>query len=219
MKIIYTFFRYCPHIVATLVVALFCAANTSPAIAAATQPHANSAFTAMLLGQAVSLPLLLLPVFFTLGFPERQEILRQWFARPPCSVSGILYAFLLMTTCSYILLIVIEPSESQSIVAIFQLLSGWQIIIFSLFVCIIVPIIEELLFRGVLMMHLPKTFAIIISAILFGLAHGINAYVLPLLFTGWMLALIRYRSESLIPSICCHALFNTLSLFFALAVK
>jgi membrane protease YdiL (CAAX protease family) len=121
-----------------------------------------------------------------------------------------------MWLCSSAFLTVIAPAEEQPIIELFQCLEGWEIAIISAFICIIVPFVEELLFRGVLMRALPTGVALIYSSIIFASAHGINLYVVPLFFTGWMLGMIRMRSESLIPSICCHAAFNTTSLLITL---
>ena len=54
--------RCLPHAIAVLVIAVFCLANTFQAHASAAVAPANELFIAMLQGQMVSIPLLLLPV-------------------------------------------------------------------------------------------------------------------------------------------------------------
>lgn len=203
------------HIAAVSIVALFCFVNSNPAALAGKLPETHDLFTALLQGQFISLPLMLFPVILTVVLPGNTETLKSWFARPTCTFRGGAWCFILMVLFSNALLIAIAPPEEQPIVAMFQCLQGWQVAVIASFICIIVPVVEELLFRGVLMRGLPCFFALFYSAVIFASAHGINAYVLPLFFTGWLLGLIRYRSESLIPSICCHAAFNTTSLLIA----
>lgn len=201
------------HVVAVLIVALFCTVNTAPTLLAGKLPETQDIFLAMLQGQCISLPLMLFPVVLTFILPDGKATFKSWFAKPAISFRGGVWCFIMMLLCSNAFLTVLAPSEEQPIVALFQCLEGWEIAIISSFICIIVPLIEELLFRGVLMRALPTTIALIYSSLIFASAHGINLYVVPLFFTGWMLGLIRTRTESLIPSICCHAAFNTTSLF------
>lgn len=91
-----------------------------------------------------------------------------------------------------------------------------SIIYIILSVCIIAPIIEEFIFRGIILNGLlskysPST-SIIISSLLFALAHGnlhqgINAFLLALIF-GY----IFYKTRSLYLVILCH-FFNNISAF------
>jgi membrane protease YdiL (CAAX protease family) len=82
-------------------------------------------------------------------------------------------------------------------------------------ICLVAPIVEEILFRGVFLRSFLRQYtptkAILLSAILFSLAHVNPAqFVLALVlgvFSGWL----YYRSYSLWPSIICHILFNSLS--------
>ena len=73
------------------------------------------------------------------------------------------------------------------------------------------PIIEELVFRGMiypsLKRWLPRGYAIIISGVFFGVVHGNLAAVFPLMAFGSVLCIIRDRF-GLISCIALHALFN-----------
>lgn len=85
-------------------------------------------------------------------------------------------------------------------------------VLLFLYVCILAPLFEECIFRGVVLKSLSKintTFAIIVSAILFGLYHlnlfqTVNAFLVGLVF-----ALIAVKSGSVIPSIVAHIVMNT----------
>jgi len=73
------------------------------------------------------------------------------------------------------------------------------------------PIIEELVFRGMiypsLKQSLPRGYAIIISGVIFGVVHGNLAAVFPLMAFGAVLCIIRDRF-GLMSCIALHALFN-----------
>lgn len=79
--------------------------------------------------------------------------------------------------------------------------------------CVLAPVLEEMLFRGVLLrafLHrYPRWPAIAGSALLFGLAH-LNVYQFVVAFflgllAGWLVE----RSRSLLPAIALHAALNT----------
>ena len=78
----------------------------------------------------------------------------------------------------------------------------------------IAPICEELFFRGFVFMGLlrgmPLYLAVILSALLFAIAHG-DAASFPVLFIiGLLLALLRWQTKSLWPGIILHCLNNSL---------
>lgn len=204
-----------PHLAAALIAIFFCIVNTCPLPFADKLPEVDSLFSALLQGQAVSLPLMLFPVILTFVLPNGSATVKSWFARPNCTPRGLIWLFIMMFLSSTVILTVLSPAEDQAIVAIFKLLQGWQIGVIATFICLIVPFVEELLYRGVMTRGLPTHVALIYSSILFALSHGVNVYLLPLFLTGWMLGIIRLRTGSLFTSIACHAAFNTISLLLA----
>ncbi len=83
-------------------------------------------------------------------------------------------------------------------------------------VCVIAPIVEELTFRGVGYGLIAARFgvepAIVGSALLFGLAHGL-VEALPLLVAfGIGLAWLRESQNSTIPGMVLHGVFNAIAL-------
>jgi CAAX protease family protein len=105
----------------------------------------------------------------------------------------------------------IKPIPSEYIDVINELFSQnvWGVLIA---VAVATPIIEELVFRGVILEGLrtryPARTAVIVSAVLFGLMHGIpwamvNAFLLGL-FLGWLMV----KTGSLQLCIVAHALYN-----------
>lgn len=79
----------------------------------------------------------------------------------------------------------------------------------AILVVIFTPIIEEVVFRGILVNRLCVTFstktAIIISSILFGILHTNS---LGAIIFGVMMAIIYIRTERLVIPIICHSLNN-----------
>lgn len=86
-------------------------------------------------------------------------------------------------------------------------------VLLILYMCILGPVCEEILFRGILLKKLEpfgKMSAILISSILFALFH-MNLVQLPgPLLIGLILGYITVESKSIYPSILIHILNNTL---------
>jgi uncharacterized protein len=87
----------------------------------------------------------------------------------------------------------------------------------------IAPICEEIFFRGFLFMGLkrgmPAGWAIVISALLFAIAHGDPGSFIILFAIGLALAFLRWRSQSLWPTVLLHTVNNGLgALLIALSM-
>ena len=81
--------------------------------------------------------------------------------------------------------------------------------------CIVAPIMEELLFRGVIMQILKPhgtAAALFISSFGFALLHFSPAAFLIILVVGIVIGLVRIYSDSIFPCILFHSLFNLQSL-------
>lgn len=86
-----------------------------------------------------------------------------------------------------------------------------------LVLCIIAPIAEEYLFRGLMMRkmlrwNISPWYAIIASSIMFGLIHLNPAQIPGPIILGIVMAWMCYRTKSLIPGIIIHITNNTLCL-------
>ncbi len=96
---------------------------------------------------------------------------------------------------------------------------------FAFLACVAAPFFEETVFRGfifnALLRYLTPWGAVVISALVFGLFHllepGNSGAVFPLAAGGVVLALVYYRSGSLVASMLTHALFNAAT-FVAVSV-
>jgi membrane protease YdiL (CAAX protease family) len=87
-------------------------------------------------------------------------------------------------------------------------------------VCVVAPFTEELTFRGLgfsLLRPLGAVPAVLLTALAFGLAHGL-VDALPVLFAfGVGLAYIRLRQDSVVPGMVLHGLFNAIALAIAVS--
>lgn len=106
--------------------------------------------------------------------------------------------------------------ESQDVVAL---------LIFFVTAAICAPFFEELLFRGFLLpsltRYLPVWGAILVSSLLFAIAHLSLSEVFPLTALGIVLGVVYTRSRNLLTSMLVHALWNsgTLMSLFILGSK
>ena len=108
----------------------------------------------------------------------------------------------------------LKPDEVQ--VQWFHAVRGSLVAVAVVFACIAAPFVEELLFRGflfnALLRYMPAWIAVVLSATAFGFSHfqpGNAGAIAPLAAGGAVLALVYYRSGSLIASMLTHAVFNS----------
>jgi len=87
---------------------------------------------------------------------------------------------------------------------------------------VIAPVVEELTFRGLgqslLLQFTGRWPSIALIGILFGLWHGLVQALLVLIPFGAGLAYLRDRTNSVVPGIVVHALFNATALAVSVAV-
>lgn len=88
------------------------------------------------------------------------------------------------------------------------------VVVYCLYVCIIAPVFEEFLFRGILLRTLSKYhvgFAAFATALFFGLMHGNLNQVPSAFLAGLVLAYVAIRSGSIRTPILIHMFINTYS--------
>jgi membrane protease YdiL (CAAX protease family) len=92
---------------------------------------------------------------------------------------------------------------------------GWALLAFALTAVVLAPLFEETLFRGVLLpvvaRHLGAPWAVLISALVFAIAHLSLAELGPLSVLGMGLGVVRWQTGRLGASVCLHALWNGLT--------
>ena len=142
----------------------------------------------------------------------------------PLAYFGTLFISQLIETI-ILLFLKVEKIPNQSVSNLLQNLSTSPtlLIILSIFIVIVAPTIEELLFRGFLQNYLKKITtqktSIIITSIIFSLVHfsasqGIANIVIliSLVYLSLILGWVYEKRKSLISCISLHAVFNLLSI-------
>lgn len=96
--------------------------------------------------------------------------------------------------------------------------SAMGFVVTIIYTCIIAPVTEELLFRGMLLRVFSKAnqrFAIVATAFFFGLAHGNIPQFLLAFLLGIFLAHITMKHGSIVPGIIVHIFINSFSTAFS----
>ncbi|MES2889932.1 MAG: CPBP family intramembrane glutamic endopeptidase [Pseudomonadota bacterium] len=160
-------------------------------------------------------------VLFTVLLQRTGRSYRSVFHDSPHSMGAA--AILLVPIALILPAILLLDSVVSGVLVALVPLSGWEEQAFErmaqrnlptfVAVCVLAPVLEEMLFRGVILrafLHrYPPTLAIWQSALFFGFAH-LNLYQFVLAFLlGGLAGWIYERSRSLIPCIALHAFFNT----------
>jgi membrane protease YdiL (CAAX protease family) len=105
--------------------------------------------------------------------------------------------------------------------------SGWQpahataYVVNAIVICTWIPFVEELTYRGLgfsLLQRFGRWPAILAVGILFGLAHGLVVSLPIIAAFGCALAWIRARTDSVVPGMFLHGLFNLVALVAAVTI-
>lgn len=110
------------------------------------------------------------------------------------------------------------PRANENIVTmeVYKLAEEYNVFLSLFIVSVLIPIIEELIFRGffydAIKLMANDVIAIIFSSIAFAVAHVDLRQALYALFAGVILAYIKYKYKSLIYPIILHLLMNLTSL-------
>ena len=88
----------------------------------------------------------------------------------------------------------------------------WDSVLYVINLCFVTPIVEEMTFRGVVFGHLRRAFgpwiSVIISAVGFGIMHGLTIHIGYAIACGLIIAATYHLTDSLIAPIILHAVFN-----------
>lgn len=95
--------------------------------------------------------------------------------------------------------------------------STTKLVVTVLYTCLIAPITEELIFRGIILKNMSRVsqrFGIFTSALLFALAHENMPQGVLALILGILLGYITIKHNSLVPAIIVHFVVNVTSTIF-----
>ena len=86
----------------------------------------------------------------------------------------------------------------------------WQAILAN---ALLIPIMEEVLFRGYIISRLekamPSIVAALISSVVFGICHGGLVWAIWAFLLGMFICVVRIKSRSIVPGIIIHIIMNT----------
>jgi membrane protease YdiL (CAAX protease family) len=100
--------------------------------------------------------------------------------------------------------------------------SDFSMVLIIIYSVVFAPILEELIFRGIILNSLSKydrTFAIIVSSIMFGVTHGNFQQAFYATIMGIVLAAVDLRYNSIVPSVIVHTCANAFSAIAAITVS
>lgn len=93
-------------------------------------------------------------------------------------------------------------------------LGGWYLAFLFIQMAVLAPLFEEYWFRGVIqtsLMPYGNGFAILVSSLCFGMAHGNIHQFCYTFIVGICLGYVRYATGSLVPTMIMHAIFNSIA--------
>jgi hypothetical protein len=92
---------------------------------------------------------------------------------------------------------------------------GYLLLTFLFSVCIFAPIVEEVIFRGILWWPIERllssNIALVVTSILFALAHVDLFHIVAVFPLGLLFGFLRKRTNSIWPAIIAHAANNTMA--------
>jgi len=170
------------------------------------------------LGLPVSTFLSGVVVYFILKEVYSKEQVTALFSIPDRSEAGrlillilVLDIFVVLPIHAVITIFLFPDAEQQEVITMFEDASDTSLALLAFSVAILTPFAEELLFRGFILGMLLKRYSdtqsIVISSLIFAIAHEPIAMVLAFgggLLYGWL----RVRTGSILPGMIAHAIWN-----------
>ncbi len=146
-------------------------------------------------------------------------------ARQPTKLRQLVIPIILVSATLYLVEIMylfrfalFGPDAVGGIVISGSTLSLTVTLLTLLSLCVATPLIEELLFRGIVLRGLlqrnPAWLAIALSSLLFGVLHIGPSSALMSIVSGLLFGWLYWRSRSLLPSILAHAAINFINWAF-----
>lgn len=177
----------------------------------------------LLIGAAIAYGLLLgFVLAITSGLPRREVLAlrapRSWWRALGLSLGAVV----VILVGAYVLLALSGAGDEQNLTP--EEWDGSRAGAYAasfVAVVLIAPVVEELLYRGAgigLLQPYGRAAAIAVTALLFGLGHGLLLSLAAFIWFGIVVALVRLRTDSVYPAVLVHVLFNALGMTVPLFV-
>ena len=173
---------------------------------------------------AYLLPAVSLMVIFHRELKDKVACIRyhdyKWGWELPCCFSAMLFAGSMASMLTNIIAEILDAlfatGEIEDAISGVAPENDVNFLVFFIFICVIGPVCEEIIFRHLLLRPLRRCgdgVAVLLTAFIFGVYHG-NFDQFPYAFAvGIFLGMIGVRSNSLIPSTILHVVNNTMVAF------
>lgn len=165
-------------------------------------------------GYAVLLSLVLA---LTIGLPRREVLALRRPASWGRSLGLALAALVVIYIGAVVALALTDAGDEQNLTP-----EGWDssragaYVLSFLAVVVVAPVTEELLYRGVglslLLARAGPPAAVAVTAVLFGLGHGLLLSLAAFIWFGIVIALVRLRTDSIYPAFLVHGTFNAIGM-------
>ena len=135
------------------------------------------------------------------------------------AILGILFIMFTVNNCMSLLMPQDSLEEFQQASSVLYAYPLWQAILANV---LLVPILEEVIFRGVLFSRLqkamPNVVVAIITSALFGLMHGQALWMLFAFIMGQVVSYVRVKTGSILPTIVMHVINNLYATLVSYAI-
>jgi len=173
-------------------------------------------------GVVVYLMLLLVLLGIARGLPKRELFALRRPESWPTALGLALAAYVTIFAGAGLILIALDAGDEQGLTP-----EEWEPSRAGAYaanfvaVALVGPIVEELMYRGMGMTLLARfgaPVAVLVTAVAFGLGHGLILALAALVFFGLVTALLRLRTNSVYPCMLVHCAFNATSLIAAVSL-
>ena len=172
-------------------------------------------------GVAVYLVLLAILLWIGRGLPKRELFALRRPESWPKALGLALAAYVAIFVGAGLILIALDAGDEQGLTP-----EGWDSSRAGAYaanfvtIAFVGPVVEELMYRGAGMTLLARfgaPTAVLVTAVAFGLGHGLILALAALVLFGLVTALLRLRTNSIYPCMIVHCAFNATSLIAAVA--
>lgn len=133
----------------------------------------------------------------------------------------ILVTSVLLGSCMFVVFNWYPLSQNGFVIKIrLEELLTFKRLVFVFITLVIAPVLEELLFRGIILEYLSRTnglfFSVLLSSLLFSLHHLTGVQLLPAFVAGLYLGVLYLKGHSLSCTILAHCCLNIVPVFVCL---